>query len=89
MHEEKLKVTRIGVAKFLKKYEATGSIGRRTGLGRLTKVTAEVKAIVDQKTKEDDPTTATQLHALLRSRGYDIFLPTVLRCHYPWMDLQR
>ena len=74
LRQEKLKVTRVGVAKFLKKYEETGSIGRRPGSGRPIKVTAEVKAIVDQKMKEDDETTATQLHALLRSHGYDICL---------------
>lgn len=78
--QEKLKVTRVGVAKFLKKYEETGSIGRRPGSGRPTKVTAEVKAIVDQKMKQDDETTATQLHALLTSRGYNISLRTILRC---------
>ena len=38
------------------------------------------KAIVDQKMKEDDETTATQLHALLTSGGYNILLRTILLC---------
>ena len=33
--------------KFLKKYEATGSISRRVGSGRPSKITAEIKQIVE------------------------------------------
>jgi transposase len=80
LREEKLKARRVGIAKFLKKYEETGSIGRRPGSGRLTKVTAEIKAVVGKQMRKDDETTATQLHALLTSRGYSISLRTILRC---------
>ena len=41
LREEKLKASRVGIAKFLKKYTETGSIGRRPGSGRPTKVTAD------------------------------------------------
>ena len=80
LREEKLKASRVGIAKFLKKYTETGSIGRRRGSGRPTKVTAEIKAIVEEKMREDDETTATQLHSLLISRGYNLSLRTILRC---------
>jgi transposase len=82
LREEKLKARRVGIAKFLKKYEETGSIGRRPGSGRLTKVTAEIKAVVEEQMRKDDETTAMQLHALLTSRGY-ISLRTILRCRSP------
>jgi transposase len=82
LREEKLKASRVGIAKFLKKYEETGSIGRRPGSGRLTKVTAEIKAVVEEQMRKDDETTATQLHALLTSRGYSISLRTILRCRF-------
>ena len=56
-----------------------GSIGRCPGSGRKTKVTPEVLAIVDSKMREDDETTACQLHALLNSKGYFLSLRTILR----------
>ena len=51
LREEKLKASHVGIAKFLKKYAETDSIGRRPGSERLTKVTEEIKAIVDEKTR--------------------------------------
>jgi transposase len=83
LREEKLKASRVGIAKFLKKYEETGSIGRRPGSGRPTKVTAEIKVVVEEQMRKDDETTATQLHALLTIRGYSISLRTILRCRSP------
>ena len=56
-----------------------GSIGRCPGSGRKTKITPEVLAIVDNKMREDDETTACQLHALLNSKGYSLSLRTILR----------
>ena len=78
--EEQLRCTRVGVAKFLKKFEETGSLSRRSGSGRPTKITAEIKEIVEQQMQRDDETTAVQLHHLLSSRGYSISLRSILRC---------
>ena len=78
--EEGLRASRVGIAKFLKKYQETGSIAGRPGLGRPSKITAEIKALVEQKMREDGETTAVQLHAMLRERGYSISLRTILRC---------
>ena len=80
LEEEGLRASRVGIAKFLKKYQDTGSIARRPGSGRPSKVTAEIKALVEQKMREDDETTAVQLHAMLREHGYSISLRTILRC---------
>lgn len=80
LQKEQLSVSRVGIAKFLSKYEETGSIARTPGSGRPTKITAEVKALVEAKMQDDDETTAIQLHALLSSRGYQISKKTILRC---------
>ena len=39
--EGQLRCTRVGVAKFLKKFEETGSLSRRSGSGRPTKITSQ------------------------------------------------
>ena len=80
LHEEKLTVTREGVHKFIKHYQDTGAISRKPGSGRPSKITAEIKAIVDDQMIRDDETSAYQLHQLLVSKGYDISLRTILRC---------
>ncbi len=75
-----ISVSRYGVAKFLKVYQTTGTIERRAGSGRISSVTWEIKELVEQKMKEDDETTATQLHSMLVVNGITISLRTVLRC---------
>ena len=80
MHEENLKASCVGITKFLKKYKETGCIGRRSGSGRPSKITAEIKTIVNEQMRKDDETTAMQLHTLLVSRGYGISLRTILHC---------
>ena len=79
--EEGITVSRFGVAKFLKVYHETGTTARRSGSGRLSKVTAHVKQLVEEQMNEDDETTATQLHRMLVENGIDISLSTILRCH--------
>ena len=77
---EGLKLSRFGVAKFLKHYEETGTIKRKPGSGQPSKVSSEIKSIVDEQMNKDDETTAFQLHSLLVSKGYNISLKTILRC---------
>jgi len=64
----------VGITKFLKKVKATGSISRSPGSGHPSKITGEVKEIVEAKMREDDEITAYPLHALLVSRGYEVDL---------------
>ena len=47
---------------------------------KVATVTAEIKALVEQKMREDDETTAVQLYAMLREHGYNISLRTLLHC---------
>ena len=78
--EENIKASRVGIASFLKKFEETGCLTRRPGSGRPSKATAEIKEIMEQQMREDDETTAVQLHRILVARKYNITLRTVLRC---------
>lgn len=80
LNEENLKCSRVGVYKFLKLYNATRSISRRVGSGRPSKITAEIKQLVEQQMRIDDETTAYQLHRMLTEKGYSISLRTILRC---------
>ena len=55
----------MGIHKFLQKHRETNDIERRPGSGRPAKMTAAVKALVEWQMRDDDETTAVQLHALL------------------------
>ena len=80
LDKENLKCSRVGIYKFLKSYIATRSISGRVGSGRPSKVTAEIKQLVEQQMRIDDETTAYQLHRMLTEKGYSISLRTILRC---------
>jgi len=56
--KEQLFCTQVGVAKFLKKSEGTGSLSRCSGSSGPTKITDEIKAIVEQQMQRNDETTA-------------------------------
>lgn len=53
---------------------------RLPGSGRPSKITPEIKKIVEDRMQEDDETTAIQLFHLLTGKGYNISLRTILRC---------
>ena len=80
LRAEGLAASRRGISKFIAKYREAGSIGRQTGSRRPSKITAEVKEIVEEQMQTDDETSAHQLHRLLKSCGYNISLCTILRC---------
>ena len=52
------------------KFYDTGSIARQPGSGRPSKVTAEIKELVEAQMRLDDETTAFQLHN--RKRLFDL-----------------
>ena len=58
LFEEGMMASRQGIHKFIKRFEATGSISRKQGSGRLSKVTEVVKATVDVQMKADNIGTA-------------------------------
>ena len=78
--EEGYSASREGIHKFLCLFRQTGCLNRREGSGRPSKITGDIKRIVEAQMQLDDETTAHQLHGLLIERGYQISLRTVLRC---------
>lgn len=72
LHKEGIKASRRGVLKFIRRYQRSGTIQRLPGSGRISKITEEIKAIVEEQMRADDETTAVQLHKLLNDRGYAI-----------------
>ena len=80
LDKENLKCSRVGIHKFTRAYHATESIARRIGSGRPSKITAEIKQLVEEQMRINDETIAYQLHRLLTEKGYSIALRTVLRC---------
>ena len=68
---------RMGIHNLLQKHRETNNIERRPSSGRPTKMTAPVKALVEQQMRDDDETMAVQLYALLLRHGHTM---TVLRC---------
>ena len=80
LRQEHLSCSRACVHKFLNKFKETGNLQRSSGSGQPSKITAEIKSIIEEQMQEDDETTVHQLHCLLRDSGYTISLKTVLRC---------
>ena len=77
--EEGISVSRVGIWKFLCHYSRTRCLARREGSGRPTKITSQVKLLVEQQMLADDETTAYQLHQLLTNKGIQISIATILR----------
>ena len=78
LHKEGILTTRKSVAVFLRRYEIDGTIERRPGSGRPTKLSIELLRIVETQMRKDDETTAVQLHKLLVSLGHEVSLVTIL-----------
>ena len=87
LETEGIQVFRFGVHKFIIMYHETGSIGRRPGSGRISKVTGHVKTLVEEQMQRDDETTAHQLHQLLLEHGVNISFRTIL--HYELKEFCR
>ena len=78
LQEETIYVTQVRVHKFLCVYKATHTINCRSGSGHPSKITAEIRKLVDQQMIKDDDTTAYQLHQLLLRNQHYILLSTIL-----------
>ena len=61
LREEGTKVSRVGMSKFLAKFEEFGLIGRRIGSGIPSKITAERKKLVEEQMHSDVETMVYQL----------------------------
>ena len=78
--EENIPITWVGVREVLRRFAESGCLMRCPGSGRRSKITMEIKRVVEAQMRLDDETTAHQLHALLESKGYNLSLKTILRC---------
>ncbi len=61
------------------RYQKLCTIARKPGSGRPSKITEQVRRIVDEQMRRDDETTATQIHDLLMRHGISLNIRTVLR----------
>ena len=73
-------ISRVAIWKFLRRYAEQQCLSRKEGSGRPSKITPEVKAVVEQQMNVDDEMTAHQLHKLLIEKGFSLSISTVLRC---------
>lgn len=80
LQDEGIIVSRVGVWKFLCNYKKTGTLSKLEGGGRRSKITGEIKQIIDQQMCGDDETTAYQMHKLLTEKGVNVSIATILRC---------
>ena len=61
------------------RYQKLATIARKQGSGRPTKINNIVLKLVEQQMRNDDETTAIQLHEVLTRHGIQLSLRTVLR----------
>ena len=80
LQKEHLHTSRVGVAKFIAKYNETDSLILRPGSEHPSKITPEMKALIEVKMRVDDEATAYQLHALLVLNQFRISVRTNLHC---------
>ena len=85
LQEEQLKANRVGIAKFIKHYKDTGAISRKPGSGRPSKMTAEIKRIVDEQMTRDDETPASPLTSQQGIRHITNDYPSL--SYVAWVDI--
>ena len=61
LDREGLPCTRVGIHAFLERFKASGCIMKKAGSGRPSKITAEIKRLVERQMRINDETTAYQL----------------------------
>ena len=77
--EEGYSVTKVGLLKFLRRYKETGSISRKPGTGRVSKVTAGIRDIIEKQMDKDGETTGKELVKTLKAEGVEASVSSVLR----------
>ena len=77
--EEGRRATKVGVLKFLRRYEQTGTHSRKPGTGKASKMTDNAKRIIEEQMNKDDETTGCELQKLLSKDGITVCASTALR----------
>ena len=68
-----------GTLKFIKWYKRTGTITWKPGSRGSSKLTREIKQLIESNMRANDETMAMQLHQMLTSHGYNLSKRTILR----------
>ena len=79
--EEGHTVSKAGVLKFLRRYRETGTIARAPGTGQASKLTDQLREIIEDQMKKNDETTGLELQKLLKKEveGFDASVSSILR----------
>ena len=79
--EEGHTVSKAGVLKFLRRYRETGTIARTPGTGQASKLTDQLREIIEDQMKKNDETTGLELQKLLKKEveGFDASVSSILR----------
>ena len=80
LETEGIKVSRFGVHKFIIMYNETGSIGRRPGSGRISKVTSRVKALVEEQTMKRRPINSIKCYWSMVSTSHSELFYVAEKC---------
>ena len=79
LSKEGHKASKMGVNKFLNRYQKTGTILRRPGSGQASKISPKVKHIINQQMTKDDEFTGMELQKILAKDGIVVSARTALR----------
>ena len=79
LSEEGYATTKVGVYKFMKRYEERGIISRAPGRGQTTLLTADAEKIIEEQMSRDDETTVLELQKLIARSGVQVDTSTALR----------
>ena len=78
LEQENIFVSRVSIWKFLARYKKTGTIARQEGR-RKSMFTPEIRTIIEHQMVEDDETTSIQLQKILRHKGINVSVSSILR----------
>ena len=72
------------ISRVLMKLSNGQSIARKPGPGRPTKISQQVKDLIEDQMQKDDETTASELNRLLQANGIKVSHSTILCCPDNW-----
>ena len=76
--EDGIRVSRVGVRRFIKWYNTRGTIARQPGSGFHPIITPQIQVIIEMTMREEDKTAATQLKSRLATYDIYVSLATIL-----------
>ena len=77
--EDGILASKQGVRQFLKRYNKTNTIARKSGSGLPPKLSPAIQQITNQFMQDDDETAATQLQAKLASFNVYVSLAAIVK----------